>query len=462
MAHARQGRETESLNGWWHTWLDEAVDWERETPLPPGTPAVALSTRAPSAGWDGMKWGMESTRVPGTLAQARPGYHGVAWQWRPIVIPEEWRGRLVHLHFGGARQRTEVYLDDRPVGDDADGLTPFTIDLTPYARPGGQHELALRLTNPGGWPEGVEGGAIRWGDAALPGSRDVGGLWGGVALEALPHLYVAELFVLPDETLGEATARVVLRNAGAPTVAVVRLSVLDAEGRPAGWAPAEVKVTVAQGEDAALTLPLTIAEPKGWSPGSPYLYRVVAEVRSDHGMDRMKAPLGLRRVEERDGRLFLDGNRLAPNPGAISGLSEGGALPLTPAEAERVVVQALSAGRDGLVAKGWPAAPELLDACDRAGMPVVQTLVGVEDPARVPGGARGLYEALARDRLRRLIRRDRNHPSVVAWRFPVARDAAAYGEYARLAHDEDPTRPIIPASARTACAPYSDAPAGTG
>ncbi len=125
MTDERQGREIESLNGWWHTWLDEAAAWEREELLWPGVSTDSLPMRAPSAGWDGMEWGMESTRVPGTLAQARPGYHGVAWQWRPIVIPEEWQGRLVRLHFGGARQRLEAYLDNRPVGYDLDGLTPL-------------------------------------------------------------------------------------------------------------------------------------------------------------------------------------------------------------------------------------------------------------------------------------------------------------------------------------------------
>lgn len=444
MADARPGREVESLNGWWHTWLDEAVDWERETLLSPDAPAGDLPARAPSVGWDGMEWGMESTRVPGTLAQARAGYHGVAWQWRPIVIPEAWHGRIVRLAFGGARQRTEVYLNDRPVGHDLDGLTPFAIDLSPHVRPGGQYELAVRVTNPGGWRGDEEGNPLPWGDAALPGSRDVGGLWGGVALEALPRLYVAELFALPGQVLGEAAVRVVLRNAGPPTAAGVRLSVVDVEGRPAIQEPPATTAHLGEGDETAIALDLAIPEPRGWSPRRPHLYRVVAEVRSDGGWDRMEAPLGLRHVVERDGRLWLDGDPLGANLGVMDGAH--GSVPLrpTPAEAEREVARARAAGLDGVVTRGWPAAPELLDAADRGGLPVVQTLVGVGDPAGVSGGARALYETLARDRLCRLVRRDRNHPCVVAWRLPMARDGDAYGAYARLVREEDPTRPVVP------------------
>lgn len=443
MADAGQGRETESLNGWWHTWLDEAVDWEAETPLPPDTPADLLPRRAPSAGWDGMEWGMESTRVPGTLVQARPGYRGVAWQWRPIVIPEGWEGRTVGIRFGGARQRVEVYLDDRPVGYDIDGLTPFTVDLTPYVRPGRQYELALRVTNPGGWRADEEGGAIPWGEVALPGSRDVGGLWGGVSLVALPSLHLHDIVVLPGAAPHEVVARVTLRNTGELAMAEVRLSAQDAEGHPV-VASDEATVAVPAGGVADLTLPLPIAARRRWTPEDPYLTRVVAEVRSYHGADRLGGPLGLRGVAVRDGRLLLNGAPIAPTMGATTGGSvEGQAVPLTAADAERVVAQALSAGTGGLVAQGWPAPPTLLDAADRLGLPVVQTLVGVGDPTGVPAAARGLYEALARDRVRRLIRRDRNHPSVVAWRLAVPRDATVFAAYARLVHDEDPTRPVV-------------------
>ena len=443
MTDERQGREIESLNGWWHTWLDEAAAWEREELLWPGVSTDSLPMRAPSAGWDGMEWGMESTRVPGTLAQARPGYHGVAWQWRPIVIPEEWQGRLVRLRFGGARQRLEAYLDNRPVGYDLDGLTPFAVDLTPHVRFGGQHELALRVTNPGGWRAAEEGGAIGWGEAALPGSRDIGGLWGGVALEAAPRLHVDDLHVLAGEAIGEVSARVTLHNAGPAAVAHVRASIRDAAGRPAAHRPAETTVVVPEGGDAVQTLPLAIADPKDWAPGRPHLYRVIVEARCEHGMDRAEAPVGLWRVAEGDGRILIGDVPLGPHVGETPDPLEGEG-PSFPA-AEREVARARAVGLDILVSRGWPATPELLDAADRLGLPVVQTLVGVEDPARVPPDARGLYTALAQDRLRRLIRRDRNHPCVVAWRLPMARDAAAYEPYARLIHDEDPTRPVIAA-----------------
>lgn len=448
MARARIDREIESLNGWWHTWLDEQADWQGEPPIDPGAPPEVLPQRAPSAGWHGMEWGMESTRVPGTLAQAREDYHGVAWQWRPIVIPEAWQGRVVRLLFAGARQRTEVFLDDHPVGYDLDGLSPFVIDLTPHVRSGGQYEMAIRVTNPGGWRGGEASAPVRWGGAALPGSRDVGGLWGGVALAALPSLHLADLFVEPGEALGEALAHVALRNDGVATVAEVCVTVLGADGRRAGEATAAKAVAMAAGEGIAVDLPLRILQPQAWSPGQPALYRVVAEVRSDHGLDRAEVPLGLGRAVLGDGRRDPDDVSWAMDAMAVNRHDVFFSPHPTPAEAESVVARARATRRAGLVAEDWPVAPALLDAADRLGMLVVQGLVGVDDPAGVSAGARGLFRALARDRLRRLIRRDRNHPAVVAWRLPVAREEAVFDEYVRLAREEDPTRPVLPAPAR--------------
>jgi len=81
---------------------------------------------------------------------------------------------------------------------------------------------------------------------------------------------------------------------------------------------------------------------------------------------------------------------------------------------------------------------------------VVQTLVGVEDmPAaveRAPAGARDLYLRLVEQRLRRIIQSARGHPALVAWRLPLPA-GAAFAHYARLAREEDPSRPIIPTGA---------------
>ena len=318
MTDAHGDRECESLNGWWHTWLDEAADWEHEDLPPPDTPADALPRRTPTAGWDGMEWGMESTRVPGSLAQARPGYRGVAWQWRPIVIPEAWRGGWsISCSVGPANVPRCTWM--APVGYDLDGLTPMITDLTPTSVPGVR--ARLRVTNPGGWRMDEERGAIRWGSAALPGSRDVGGLWGGAALVALPRLHVVDLVVIPGDTLGEATARVVLRNVGVTTAAEVRLAIA-AGGRLAGTTPSARGVAVPSGRDAVVTLPFAIAEPVEWAPQHPHLYRIAAEVRSEHGVDRREAPLGLRRVHERDGHRIV-GRDAAPLAGVGTGI--GGA-----------------------------------------------------------------------------------------------------------------------------------------
>ncbi len=225
-------------------------------------------------------------------------------------------------------------------------------------------------------------------------------------------------------------------------MAEVQATVRNGEGDAVAEGTQEA-VAVPAGEEVIVALPLRIAAPRAWSPRRPYLYRLVAAVRSSYGGDRLETTLGLRQVEERDGLILVNGRPLGAAWGLVGRCGDEAALLPALADAERQVAEALAAGLDGLLSSGWPMTPAVLDAADRMGLPVVQTLVGVEDPAVVPEDARAVYETLARDRLSRLIRRDRHHPSVVAWRLPMPRGAAALDAYARLARETDPTRPVV-------------------
>ena len=190
------------LNGWWHTWFDTAAQWRSEAPADPRTPPERLTPHAPSAGWEGMDEGMESLRVPGTWAESRPGYRGVAWHWRPLVVPGEYAEHTLRLRFEGVRLRAEVYLDRRLIGHDLDGLTPFEIDVTDLVRPDRRHELALRVTNPGGTLPGQGPQPFAWAGEVLPPSHDVGGIWGDVSLVATPPAYLRDVLLPQGRIMG--------------------------------------------------------------------------------------------------------------------------------------------------------------------------------------------------------------------------------------------------------------------
>jgi hypothetical protein len=96
----------ENLDGWWHAYFDTATAWQQELADPHiSTPA------APSVGWDNLDDHKESVRVPGNWRKTLHGFKGVAWYWRPFVVPADWHEGTVMLHLGAVCGQVSVFLD---------------------------------------------------------------------------------------------------------------------------------------------------------------------------------------------------------------------------------------------------------------------------------------------------------------------------------------------------------------
>jgi len=154
--------ELQELGGWWHTWFDIEAD-----------PDDQQAGTQPSAGWGGMDVDMESVPVPGSWAEAKPGYRGVAWHWRPFVVPSHWDGWTISLRFEGIRRDAQVYVNRRLAGSQTDGPRAFAVDVTDRVRPGGRYTLFVRVAYPpreSGSAASEEDGGI-CGPVSLTGTR---------------------------------------------------------------------------------------------------------------------------------------------------------------------------------------------------------------------------------------------------------------------------------------------------
>ncbi|MHB1296157.1 MAG: glycoside hydrolase family 2 protein [Anaerolineae bacterium] len=423
-------REVVSLNGWWHTHYDDGADWSGEAPLPSATPLDELPAHAPAIGWAHVEEHMESLKVPGTWSVSRPRFHGVVWHWRPLVVPEHLVGRRLHLRFGAVRLRAEVYLDRRLVGYDLDGHTPFQVEITGLVRAEHRHELELRVTNPGGVGIGEPSGVLVWDGLRVPADHDFGGVWGDVSLIATLPAYLADLRADPAADLHGVQLRVRIDNAAPSRQGLLRLALWDADGQSvADWEGVlSLPVGVSRQE-----IHLAIPAPRLWSPADPHLYTLRAELETDGLVDALEVPWGLRRVEVRDGGLWLNGAPFQVIAARTAGwYPENLAFP-DRAMAREEAASARAVGVNTLVAVEQEATPALLAAADAAGLLVFQGLAGAW--ARPGDAPNALGRRLLGERLRRLIQRDANHPSVVCWH--LSDDAGLRA----LAAEEDPTRP---------------------
>ena len=114
-------------------------------------------------------------------------YFGVSWWWREIEIPASMAGNRIFLHIRGAHLRAEVYLNRKLVGYSIMEELPFEADLTAAANPGGKNVLAIRITNPFGRFDWVDGLNAQWGAVKLYRSHGFGGLDRGMTISAVRH-----------------------------------------------------------------------------------------------------------------------------------------------------------------------------------------------------------------------------------------------------------------------------------
>jgi beta-galactosidase len=111
-------------------------------------------------------------------------YFGVSWWHRAIEIPIAMKGKRIFLHIRGAHLRAEVYLNQKLVGYSIMEELPFECDLTHAANPGGENLLAIRITNPFGRFDWVDGANAKWGHVSIYRSHGFGGLDRGMTISA--------------------------------------------------------------------------------------------------------------------------------------------------------------------------------------------------------------------------------------------------------------------------------------
>jgi len=402
---------------------------------PEGDPGAGISYLRPDfddSGWRPITlphdWGIE-----GPFDQDLPGetgklpWTGVGWYRKHFTLDAGDAGRRVWLDIDGAMAYSTVWLNGHLVGGWPYGYSSFRLDLTPYVEPGTENVLAVRLDNP---PN-----SSRW----YPGS----GLYRNVWLVKAAPIHVAHwgVFVTTPVVSAEAAtvlADVTLQNETDEKVGLeVATAVyeLDAQGQRAGEAaassePVGLEIDPARARVAMRTNTLSVSHPRLWDLEDPRRYVAVTTVtREGKVVDVVETPFGIRTLRFDAGRGFFLNGRHVPLRGVClhHDLGALGAAVNVRALARQIeILQEM--GANSIRTSHNPPAPELLEMADRKGLVVMVEAFDcwrrgkkpVPVSRRESGGplfddyARVFDDWHERD-LRALVRRDRNHPSVVMW-----------------------------------------------
>ena len=380
---------------------------------------------AEALNFDDSAWQVVST--PHTVelepAEASGGrnYQGIAWYRKHFVVPAAMQGQLVTVYFEAIMGKQEVFLNGKLVRKHAGGYLPFSVNLTDYGiKAGDICVLAVMTDNsndknyPPGKPQytldfAYHGGIYR--DVWLIGKSDVS------ITDALEANKVAGggVFVHFDQ-ISEKKAQVFVdtevKNSGtARRVVTVESTLTDASGKKVKQTSSRVMLNV--GESVTVKQKMQVSNPHLWSPDSPYLYRVESRVAEGKlALDGGVTRVGIRKAEFKD----KDGFWLNGKPfGQLVGANRhqdfayvGNALPNS--QQWRDAKRLRDAGCRIVRVAHYPQDPSFMDACDELGIFVIVATPGWQYWNKDPEFARLVHE-----NTRMMIRRDRNHASVLMW-----------------------------------------------
>jgi beta-galactosidase len=378
---------------------------------------------------------------------------GIVWYRKNLAVPATSAGKSLFLDIDGAMAYSEVWLNGQFVGGWPFGYASFRLNLTPYAKPGSNNLLAIRLDNPPA--------SSRW----YPG----GGLYRNVWLVETAPVHVAQwgtTLTTPEvsSTSAGISLKVTVDNDSTSEARVAiesQIFELDFDDRKIGQPIARVaavNLVIAPVGSATAETRGTIHNPKLWGVGprqKPNRYVAVTTVRQAGAIiDTYETPFGIRTIRfDANAGFFLNGEHVKLN--GVCNHHDLGALgtAINVRALQRQLEMLAEMGCNALRTSHNPPAPELLDLADKMGFLVMDEAFDQWARQKTALDYHLLYDDWHEQDLRALIRRDRNHPSVILWSIGNevseqtggAAGAMIAKELTEICHDEDPTRPTISA-----------------
>jgi beta-galactosidase len=361
---------------------------------------------------------------------------GIGWYRKHFTLPPLAPDAHVELAFDGVYMNAQIWLNGKLVAEQPYGYSPFVADLTPHLDASGENVLAVRVAN--------IGRNSRW----YSGS----GIYRHVRLNIVRAARFEPwglTVTTPDVTTDSATVQVVARTASVAPNSSLTTRIRDAAGKIVAEAAGPVNAPAQ----------LRIVRPRLWSPDSPALYEVECLLLTEGNIvDRMTAPLGVRKIEiDAVHGLRINGKPAKLRGGSIhhdNGLL--GAVAIDRAE-ERKVELLKARGFNALRTSHNPPTPAFLAACDRLGMLLLVESFDMWRVGKNPDDYSLYFDGWWQRDLAAMVRSGANHPSVFLW--SIGNEIPERGEpdgvnTAKMLVEEvrrlDPTRPVtqaVPGSA---------------
>lgn len=389
-------------------------------------------------------------RYPKEWAQAEAGVLHRSFRVPPSMKEP---GTRIFLRMDGIMQKAAVYLDHHLVAMWEDGYLPLLVEITELVSHDTEHELHVvcgsfdKVEIPSGQQK-ITGLAGSWfGSIAR-------GIWQDVYLESRPEISLADVTIRTSVRENRLDVDAAVIHPLASSLKTSHKAILhvrengDSASSPILQAEADVLAVSGQGDSSRLTFRLGWEDAKYWNPEQPFLYSLeLVLLDSERVIDRVEQPFGFREIWTEGSQFILNGT-----PINLRGDSWHfqGAIQQTQEYVRTWYGMCKEAGVNCVRLHAAPHPTYYLDIADEMGMLIV-------DETAIYGSSKSMpadhpaYIANCTAHVRRLVERDRNHPSIILWslqnemRWVDGRDIFKQHmpSMMNLIRELDPTRPII-------------------
>lgn len=348
-------------------------------------------------------------------------WQGICWYKKTFSLDKDAKNKRLIFHFEGAMNASEFWVNGQKAASHLGGYLPVVFDFTHLANLGGENEILVRLDN---------------NDNSISGPKPMQNLdfnmFGGLYRDA--HLIIKDRLHITNPILANKVAGggvfVQYENVSQESATIkIKANIQNQNKHAKGfktihelWKGKKLVSSIETGllevsadADIDVRVEMQVKNPALWSPDSPALYILKTKVVSDNSIvDEEETRIGIREIE-----IGKDGFKINGRKKFLRGINRHQEYPyvgyaLSNNAQYRDAVKIKEAGFDYVRLSHYPHSNAFMDACDELGLVVIDAILGWQYYSDNPEFKAHQFKA-SRD----LIRRDRNHPSVIAWELSL-------------------------------------------
>ena len=325
---------------------------------------------------------------------------------RTITIPESWNDKRVFIHFDGVYSAAVVWVNGKYVGYSQGSNTDAEFDLTGFVTTG-DNQLSVRV--------------YRWCDGSYLEGQDMwhlSGIHRDVYLVATPKVFVSDHYITSSlntaATSGSMSVKLTVDNRNTVSAnKTLQVSLLDADGKEIATGTA----TYSKSSTAEKTVTLSgLSNLHPWSAEDPYLYTVVVSQKDENGAEEMafSTKYGFKTVTISNKQLLVNGKRIF-----VKGVNTQDTHPeygraIDMETMLKDIKMMKQANVNTIRTSHYPRQPKMYAMMDAYGLYCVNE-ANVECHGNQGLASNSSWQTAITDREVRMVKRDRNHASVLFW-----------------------------------------------